>query len=431
MLIKNVTVLDGTGSGPQSEMDVRIAEGRFTGISPTGTDARPGEEVLDGHGGHLIPGLWETHTHLTVPNMPATEMAGYMRTTLTGYLDAGITAVCELGGLYMLRRSEREASRADGTAPALFAAKSGFTGVHGWPANNQENWPEPVELEDLDRGGIIQVDDADTARGHLKELLDQVDYVKCMFDGATGGTGHRLPRAALDAIIETTHAAGKKVLVHIATGDDLREAVQAGADCIEHSPIPRDPADPGEAARLAELMTEAGTLYCPTIVTWEQLGRGGDPAYLDELIADGILTPDGVAEITARPGYGKPFSHHPADEMKIRFDYAMSTLHLFRSAGVKLVAGSDIAFTMPTPAHALLRELQLFAKAGLPCAEVITTATANAAEKVGRSGRMGTITVGAAADAVLLDADPLTDITHLTGPSHRRAVINAGHLVRH
>src|SRR6202012_1096048 len=118
----------------------------------------------------------------------------------------------------------------------------------------------------------------------------------------------------------------------------------------------------------------------PTTVRWEQRGRGGDPAYLDEPAAAGIPTPEGIAEITARPSYGKPFSHHPADEMKIRFDYAMSTLHLFRAAGVRLVAGSDIASTMPTPAHALLRELQLFAKAGLPCAEVLATATTNAAD---------------------------------------------------
>jgi imidazolonepropionase-like amidohydrolase len=283
----------------------------------------------------------------------------------------------------------------------------------------------------LDNGGVIQIDNADTARRHVQELLDDVDYVKCLFDSATGGSGHRLPWAALDAIIDATHKAGKKVLVHIATGADLREAVQAGADCIKHSPIPRDPADPSEAEQLAEVLAEAGTLYCPTIVTWEQLGRGGDPTYLDELVADGILTPDGIAEITTRPGYGAPFPHHPADKTKIRFDYAMRTLHLFHAAGVKLVAGSDIAMAMPTPAHALLRELQLFAKAGIPCPDIIAAATANAAEKIGKQDTMGTVTIGTAADAVLLDANPLTDITHLTDPRHRRAVINAGHLVHH
>jgi imidazolonepropionase-like amidohydrolase len=246
-------------------------------------------------------------------------------------------------------------------------------------------------------------------------------------------TGWKTPIASATppTIVAAAHDCGKKVLVHVAAGRDIREAVHTGADAIEHSFIPRDPADPNEAEQIAKVMAEAGTLYCPTIVTWEQLALNGDRAYLDELVADGIIAPDGIAEITARPGYGQPFPHHPADKMKTRFDYAMRTLHLFHAAGVKLVAGSDIAPVMPTPGHALLRELQLFAKAGLPCAEVIATATSRAAEKAGKRDSMGTVTVGSAADAVLLDADPPTDITHVTDSHHRRAVISAGHLVHH
>ena len=433
MIIRNVTVIDGTGNPPQSGMDVHITEGRFTDIHPTGTDGSTADgEVVEGRGGFLIPGLWETHTHLSVPGMPGPQVTAYMRKTLAEYLPAGITAVCDLGGAYQLNRGERETMRANGTAPAVFCARTGFTGVKGWPANSWDGstMPEPEKVDGLDIGGIRQIDNAELARWHVLRLLDDVDYVKCFLDSATGG-GQRLPMAAFEAIVDATHAAGKKVIVHIATGADLTDAVRAGADCIEHSPIPRDPADPGEARQLAEVLAEAGTLYCPTIVTWEQLALNGDPAYLDELVADGILAPDGIAEITARPGYGQPFAHHPADEMKIRFDYAMRTLHLFHEAGVKLVAGSDISPVMPTPGHALLRELQLFAKAGLPCAEIIATATRRAAEKVGKLDSMGTVSVGRSADAVLLDADPLTDIAHVTGAHHRRAVISAGHLVHH
>ena len=438
MIIKNVTVIDGTGSAPQVGVDVLIVGGRFADIRPTGMDfsTEPGgldgspdsQPVLDGRGGYLVPGLWEGHTHLTVHGMEPTELPAYMRKTLVGYVQAGITSVCDLGGFYMLGRGEREIRRADGTAPAVFCARTGFTGVNSWPANSRDSWPEIVDVEGLEKGGLFQIDDADTARRRVRELLGEVDYVKCMFDSATGGSGRRLPRAALEAIIETAHEAGKKVFVHIATGADLREAVEAGADCIEHSPIPQDPTDLGEAEQLAELLAEAGTFYCPTIVTWEQLGRGGEPAYLDELVADGLIEPDSIAELTARPGYGKPFPHHPAEEMKIRFDYAMRSLHLFHEAGVKLVAGSDIAPALPTPAHALLRELQLFAKAGLPCTEIIATATSHAAEKIGKQDTTGTVTVGAVADAVLLDADPLTDIRHLTDPHFRRAVVSVGRL---
>ena len=433
MIIENVTVIDGTGNAPQPGMDVHVTGGRFADIRPTGMDeSRTADDggVVDGRGGYLIPGLWETHTHVAGPGIPGSEVTAHIRKTLATYFPAGVTAVCDLGSLYQLKRGERETLRADGTAPALFCTRPGFTGVKGWPANSWDGsrMPELEAVDGLDTGGVRQVDNADLARWHLLRSLDDVDYVKCFLDSATG-SGGRLPLDALEAIVATAHDADKKVIVHIATGADLKDAARAGADCIEHSPIPRDPADPGEAEELAEVLAECGTLYCPTIVTWEQLARNGDLAYLDELVADGIATPEDVAEITARPEYGRPFPHHPAEEMQVRFEYAMRTLHVFHAAGVKLVAGSDIWPVMPTAGHALLRELQLFAKAGLPCAEIIATATRRAAEKAGKAGSMGTITVGSAADAVLLDADPLTDIAHVTDAHHRRAVISAGHLV--
>ena len=177
------------------------------------------------------------------------------------------------------------------------------------------------------------------------------------------------------------------------------------------------------------MLARTGTLYCPTIVLFEQIARMPDADYMDELVADGIVAPEDVARITAHPMYGAPI--HPIDESRIGLDYAMSTLPVFHEAGVTLVAGSDLALAMPTRAHALLRELQLFAKAGIPGLDIIAAATANAAAKIGKRDVVGTITAGSIADAVLLDADPLADITHLTDQRHHRAVIKSGHLVNH
>lgn len=67
LIINDVTVIDGTGGVPRAGMDVLIADGRFADIRPssTGISSTPaGEPVLDGHGGYLLPGLWESHTHL-------------------------------------------------------------------------------------------------------------------------------------------------------------------------------------------------------------------------------------------------------------------------------------------------------------------------------------------------------------------------------
>lgn len=424
VIIKNVTVIDGTGGAGLPAMDVRIAGGRFEEIRPSGTDTAgapsgdDGELVLDGRGGYLLPGLWESHTHLTgfAMSLPEAERLPHVQKAMADYLDSGITSVCDLGGSVTQGHTIREAGRTDGPAASLFFAGPVFTGVQGWPLSFHG-----------ERSMAVEVGDVDEAHRQLEKLLDQVDFVKCIFDGKPRG-GERLPLAALEAIIQTAHGAGKKVLVHVATGTDLREAVAAGADCIEHSFVPTDPTDASEAEQVAALLAETGTIYCPTLVTWEQLGRTGDPAYLDELVADGISSAEAAA-ISARPSWGMPFPHHPADESLARFDYAMRTLPLFHEAGVKLVAGSDIATDMPTPGSALLRELQLFAKAGLPLSEIITAATGHAAERIGKREVVGTVTVGAVADALLLDADPLADISHLIDPRHRRAVIRSGRLI--
>lgn len=424
LIINDVTVIDGTGGVPRAGMDVLIADGRFADIRPssTGISSTPaGEPVLDGHGGYLLPGLWESHTHLRDygASLPEPERFAHLKDVLAGYLAEGITSVCDLGGMPELSPRLRDASKADAAVASLFTSEAVFTGIDGWPVTGLLGH----------RSGVMVVGSADDARRYLQGLsLDEVDYIKCMFDGKPGG-GQRLPRAALEVIIAAAHEAGKKVLVHIATGMDMREAVHAGADCIEHSPIPRDPGDLSEADELAGLVADAGTLYCPTVATWEQLAYGAYPDYLDQLITDGILTQDGAKEITARPTYGQPFPKHPAQECRVRFEYAMRTLPLFHEANVKLVAGSDIARVMPTPARALLREMQLFAKAGVPGSAVIASATSRAAEKVGKQATTGTVAVGSVADAVLLDSDPVADLSHLIDQRHVRAVVSSGHVV--
>jgi imidazolonepropionase-like amidohydrolase len=435
VIIKNVTVIDGTGSPPRPNQDVCMEGGRFVGIRPAGTGAAgdaseaAGSPVIDGSGCCLLPGLWEGHTHLTgmAMSVPEAERSAFLRGVLAGYVKTGVTSVCELGGPTEAMRRLRALGQGDPAAPSLYFAGRSFTGVGGWPLsavraatpNGAGENPRIVPAEEID--GV------DSARKLLAGQLGEIDYVKCIYDGKDADG--RLPLAALEAIVADAHRADKKVLVHIATGADLRDAVAAGVDCIEHSFLPADPADEREAARIAALLAETGTLYCPTVVTWEQLARTGEPAYLEELVAAGILPEEDIQTVAARPSWGRPFPQHPIAECKVRFDYTMRTLHLFHEAGVRLVAGSDVPLAVTTPALALLRELQLFAMAGIPGSDIIAAATGHAATKVGKQGTAGTVTVGAVADAVLIDADPITDVARLADARHRRAVVKDGELV--
>lgn len=188
LIINDVTVIDGTGGVPRAGMDVLIADGRFADIRPssTGISSTPaGEPVLDGHGGHLLPGLWESHTHLSDygASLPEPERFAHLKDVLAGYLAEGITSVCDLGGMPELSPRLRDASKADTAVASLFTSEAVFTGIDGWPVTGLLGH----------RSGVMEVGSADDARRYLQGLsLDEVDYIKCMFDGKPGG-GQRLP----------------------------------------------------------------------------------------------------------------------------------------------------------------------------------------------------------------------------------------------
>ena len=376
---------------------------------PVGRESN-GATVFDSRGGYLLPGLWEGHTHLRArPDETVTDQVARLETILAGYLAAGITTVLELGGPLDIDGRLRERYR---TAPPtesaeLFFAGPSFTGINGWPLPLHNN-----------HSLVREAGDAESARRMVLEIEAETDFVKCIYDGEPGAPD-KLPRAALQAIVKAAHERGKSVLVHIATKRDIEEAVDAGADCIEHTFIPSDPDDLTEAEDVADLLASTGTYFSPTLAIFEQIGRSGDRAYLDQLTRDAIISSGEAASIASRKTFGDPFLHHPAAETLARFHYGMRALPIMRDAGVKIVAGSDLSLFMARPA-ALLRELQLLSDAGLPGESVIVAASRYAAEKIGKGKSVGTIAAGQVADALLLDAYRLADIMHLVRPQHRR-----------
>ncbi|MFJ9211891.1 amidohydrolase family protein [Streptomyces sp. NPDC102264] len=418
MIIRNVTVVDGTGGAPLSGVEVVVSEGRFTAIRPT-TGEGPS---IDGRGGYLVPGLWEGHTHLAgvhTRDIPESERVQHISRLLSDYLAAGITSVVDLGGSLDVALEIRDYRRtATDPAATLFFAGRLFTGVKGWPV-----------LDDTERAAIaFQVDDPGLAHQQALALADQVDFIKCVYDGEPGAPD-KLSFDALRAIVAAGHEKGKKVLVHVHRRRDVEEAVAAGADGIEHAFLPQDAGSTQEAVDIAALLVESNTYYCPTLVTWEQIGRNGDASYLDELAKDGILTAADIPRIAGSAWYGRPFRRHPAQESRVRLDYAMRTLGLMHEAGVKIAAGSDIAILMPSAPIALFRELQLLAKAGLPLPAVLAAGTRHVAEKIGQGAHAGTIRPGAVADALLLSADPRTDLAHLISPAHRVWTLRGGRML--
>ncbi|AUI59531.1 hypothetical protein BKN51_15715 [Amycolatopsis sp. BJA-103] len=115
------------GSAPIADAEVVVTDGRFSAIR-SASDARPvtdGTPVLDGRGGYLVPGLWESHTHLGGFAMfkPENERAKYVSRLLADFLEVGVTTVVDLGGPLEMELAARDyRNKATDSAARLFFA---------------------------------------------------------------------------------------------------------------------------------------------------------------------------------------------------------------------------------------------------------------------------------------------------------------------
>jgi imidazolonepropionase-like amidohydrolase len=423
LVIRNVTVIDGTGGEPAPGADVVVRDGRFVAVGrgAGGSEAAAGAEVLEGEGKFLVPGLWEGHTHLRFVRQDTEEATqAALDATLRAYLGRGITAVVDLGGPVEVYAKARERQQAGQTGGArLHFAGPNFTGINGWPF-----------ILHHDTTCTNQAGDVETALVALQALLPRSpDVIKLMYDGEPGVD--KLPREALGALIAEAHRHGVRATVHVHSAEDTLHALEAGADSIEHSFLPTPGQETAEAERVTAALLRSNAYLTPTLAVWEQLGRAGDAAYLAELVAEGFTSQAEADRLSApESGWGQgEFPHHPKVECRERLAAALRFLPAMHAAGVKLVAGSDLATAMPRPA-ATLREMALLARAGVPAGAIIVAASRHAAEKIGRGGDVGSIAPGKIADAVLLDASPLDDLDVLLRPGHLVATLKDGALHR-
>jgi imidazolonepropionase-like amidohydrolase len=179
----------------------------------------------------------------------------------------------------------------------------------------------------------------------------------------------------LEAAIEEAHKAGRRTACHAIGNAGIKNALRAGIDSIEHG-FYLD-------AEAIDLFLKNGAYLCPTLIAVDQIVTHGEEG--------GI--PDWVVRKAASEG-----EHHEA------------SFRLAVSAGVKIAAGTD-AGTPFNPHGDLNREIMKMVEFGLEPMKALQAATRNAAENMNLLDSIGTVEAGKVADLVLIDGDPLADIT--------------------
>jgi imidazolonepropionase-like amidohydrolase len=386
LVIRDVTLIDGTGRPAVAGAHVLVDGDRVSRVSQTPIEA-PGATVIDGRGKWLIPGLSDMHIHLARGR--GNDQAGVR--ALHGFLYAGVTTVFDAGNnadyIFDLRARERAGTL---VAPRIFATGGLVTvpGGHGAGAGQTliESWPEA-------RAAL----DAHIAR--------QPDMVKFTFDEHGWGTRPLIPLLPPDLMAQAGryfNEHGIRTTVHISHEFRARQAIAAGIDTLAH-PIIQGPV----SEEFVRLMASTRTPMVSTLTIGEGYSRLVEhPEFLDAPIYRDTYEPEAIArlETTTREQYA---ARAWTTWMKVMTPVAQENLRLIAAAGGVIVLGSDQS--AGAQSH---RELELMVAGGIPPLEAIRIGTLNAAIFLGRDRDLGSIEAGKLADMVLLDADPLADISN-------------------
>lgn len=418
-LIRNARLFLGDGNVIE-QGSVLIKNGRiaeiYSGQAPDEKTLKAG--VIDAAGKTLLPGLIDVHVHLGSPGGFWEDASEYSKSDefvdreLAAYLYSGVTAVKSVGDATdaMLRHRASIAS-GEKLGAELFAVGPMFTAPGGHGTEYIQYVPKEMQ-KSFEEQLVRLPKSADEAKQQVHALKkDGVDGIKAILEG--GWANHLIPRldpALLHAIVEAARQDGLPVVCHTGGSRDVSDALDAGVDGIEHG-SERDTIPDGLFAR----MKQQNVFYDPTLAVFEAIGMTGqgrtDP--LDRSLVQQVAPAKLIQQTKHMLSTSSQF-----DEMRAAFKGHPMTLEFSNRnllaafhAGVMLVTGTDSGNPQMIHGPGIHRELQLWAAAGIPPAAALQAATSNAARLLRADNRIGYIKKGYEANLLLVDGNPLQDIS--------------------
>jgi len=412
-----VNVISGAGDAPLRDAVIIVHAGRIEQVVPREGFAIPRTaEKIDATGRWVIPGLIDGHGHVE-------------RWALPTYVAAGVTAVRDMHGRQDSILALREEVSLGGlVAPRIFSAGAMLDGV---PTTYLDATPVTNATEARRAVDALAVADADYVKIYtritpelLKPLLDEAGTFHLQIAGHLGLID--AVSAARMGVRSIEHMSGVPEAAST-TPERLMAEHRAGFfrgwNAFEKAWATTDSAS---LTRVAGQLAEQKAVLVPTLVLHETFSRLDDPAMLTHPdlahVPREVVERWNVPDLKARAGWGE------AELAAFRASRANQDLFVraFRSAGGKLVAGTDAANQLLVPGWSLHTELELLVRAGLTPMDAIMAATRNGAQLLGADS-LGVVAPGKIADLVILTENPLEDIRN-TRTVER--VMVRGHLYR-
>lgn len=425
-LIDDVTVIDGTGRSPMESRSVLVVDGRIAEVAAAGTIELPdGATHLNGRGRWLTPGLIDTHAHLSLgpveigaqDGLPTMNMAAdpdVPLRTLRTLLAHGVTSARDPGGEPTQLVALREAV----STGVLIGPRLKVAGL----VIDRSRVPGLVETVSTPEEVRAAV------RAHAAAGVDMIklytaltpDLVQAGIDEARAlgiqSVAHLMMTSWTDAaemgLDQALHIIpGSPDLLAEARRPDLFRAMQRGTQFM-YAWFELVDLDGPEIEAMIEAMVRNDVSVDPTLVLFEGMVRGDDPYYTEAGSLE-LASPSLVDNWKTQFNFNGGWSDVDYTEARAAWPTFLELARRLHEGGVLLTAGTDANNPWIVPGVSLHRELELLVDAGIPELDVLTIATRNGARVMGIDDEVGTIEVGKWADLVLLNADPLADISNV------------------
>lgn len=386
--IESVNLLTMESDTILAGQTVLVHDGRIAEVGPSGEVAVPdGANRIDGSGKYLIPGLAEMHGHIPSVDNPD-SLGNWVRDVLFLYLANGVTTVRGMQGAdNQLALKERIAS-GEVQGPHLYLAGPPFTG-------NSVNSPSH-------------------AAERVRRQHEQGWYLLKVHEG--------MSIAEFDSMALTANRLGMPYGGHIPNAVGLSHALKTGQQTVDHLDgyLPYmgadgSPVGEGQLQRAVDLTLETGAWVVPTMALWESIIGAADWEAMKSY-EEVRYMPRNVIE-----GWDNYISNARSNtDRQAALQEAENRLKLLgalHKAGVPVLMGTDSPQIYSVPGFSIHREIPYMSEAGMSNYEILVSGTRTVGEYFSDADDFGTVAAGRRADLVLLNDNPLEDLSNLRDPA--------------